>query len=123
MHSGALRALEFDRIVEAVRPDAVLLDIAMPGMDGIDVARALARIERPPVVIFVTAFDSFAVAAFDIEAVDPEACVTNARRFDTSVFAKSFPREVERAVHEDEHRGPDYRRGPRPRFAWSPGRR
>ncbi|HYD38499.1 MAG TPA: LytTR family DNA-binding domain-containing protein [Allosphingosinicella sp.] len=58
------------RLVEAVRPDAVLLDIAMPGMDGIDVARALARSERPPVVIFVTAFDTFAVAAFDIEAVD-----------------------------------------------------
>lgn len=58
------------RLVEAVGPDAVLLDIAMPGMDGIDVARALARVERPPVVIFVTAFDTFAVAAFDIEAVD-----------------------------------------------------
>jgi two-component system response regulator AlgR len=58
------------RLVEATRPDAVLLDIAMPGMDGIDVARALARVERPPVVIFVTAFDTFAVAAFEIEAVD-----------------------------------------------------
>ena len=58
------------RLVEATRPDAVLLDIAMPGMDGIDVARALARVEHPPVVIFVTAFDTFAVAAFDVEAVD-----------------------------------------------------
>jgi two-component system response regulator AlgR len=58
------------RMVEAVQPDAVLLDIAMPGMDGIDVARALARVPRPPLVIFVTAFDMFAVAAFDVEAVD-----------------------------------------------------
>jgi two-component system response regulator AlgR len=58
------------RMVEAVEPDAVLLDIAMPGMDGIDVARALARVARPPLVIFVTAFDMFAVAAFDVEAVD-----------------------------------------------------
>jgi two-component system response regulator AlgR len=58
------------RLVEATAPDAVLLDIAMPGMDGIDVARALAGVPRPPVVIFVTAFDTFAVAAFDIEAVD-----------------------------------------------------
>ncbi|MEO7177282.1 MAG: LytTR family DNA-binding domain-containing protein, partial [Allosphingosinicella sp.] len=58
------------RMVEAVEPDAVLLDIAMPGMDGIDVARALAKAARPPVVIFVTAFDMFAVAAFDVEAVD-----------------------------------------------------
>jgi two-component system response regulator AlgR len=55
---------------ETLSPDAVLLDIAMPGMDGIDVARALARSQRPPVVVFVTAFDTFAVAAFDVEAVD-----------------------------------------------------
>jgi two-component system response regulator AlgR len=58
------------RLVEATGPDAILLDIAMPGMDGIDVARALGGFERPPVVIFVTAFDTFAVAAFDVEAVD-----------------------------------------------------
>jgi two-component system response regulator AlgR len=58
------------RLVGAVAPDAVLLDIAMPGMDGIDVARALSKLAKPPVVIFVTAFDAFAVAAFDVEAVD-----------------------------------------------------
>jgi two-component system response regulator AlgR len=58
------------RLVEAVAPDAVLLDIAMPGMDGIDVARALSRTAHPPVVVFVTAFDAFAVAAFDVDAVD-----------------------------------------------------
>jgi two-component system response regulator AlgR len=58
------------RLVEATEPDAILLDIAMPGMDGIDVARALARAPKSPVVIFVTAFDTFAVAAFDVEAVD-----------------------------------------------------
>ena len=58
------------RLVEALSPDAVLLDIAMPGLDGIDVARALAKVGKPPVVVFVTAFDTFAVAAFDVEAVD-----------------------------------------------------
>lgn len=58
------------RIAEAVEPDLVLLDIAMPGMDGIDVARALSSSQLSPSVIFATAFDNFAVAAFDIAAVD-----------------------------------------------------
>ena len=58
------------RIAEAVKPDLVLLDIAMPGMDGIDVARSLSELEVDPTVVFVTAFDNFAVAAFDVAAID-----------------------------------------------------
>jgi two-component system response regulator AlgR len=58
------------RLAEALNPDAVLLDIAMPGMDGIDVARSLARRRPSPAVIFITAFDQFAVAAFEVAAVD-----------------------------------------------------
>lgn len=58
------------RMAEALHPAVVLLDIAMPGMDGIEVARALARTRPSPAVIFVTAFDQFAVAAFEVAAVD-----------------------------------------------------
>jgi two-component system, LytTR family, response regulator AlgR len=58
------------RIAEALAPELVLLDIAMPGMDGIDVARALSRSAVDPAVVFVTAFDNFAVAAFDVAAID-----------------------------------------------------
>ena len=50
-------------------PDVVLLDIRMPAMDGIEVARHLATISDPPAVIFVTAFDQYALEAFDAQAV------------------------------------------------------
>jgi two-component system response regulator AlgR len=58
------------RMAEALSPDLLLLDIAMPGMDGIDVARELSRRADRPAVVFVTAFDQFAVSAFEVEAVD-----------------------------------------------------
>ena len=58
------------RMAEALQPDLLLLDIAMPGMDGIDVARSLTQTGQSPAVVFVTAFDQFAVAAFEVEAVD-----------------------------------------------------
>ena len=57
-------------LAQALEPDLLLLDIAMPGLDGIDVARALAAQTPSPAVVFVTAFDQFAVAAFEVEAVD-----------------------------------------------------
>jgi two-component system response regulator AlgR len=57
-------------LTEALHPDLLLLDIAMPGLDGIGVARALAAQNPSPAVVFVTAFDHFAVAAFEVEAVD-----------------------------------------------------
>ncbi len=58
------------RLVDALAPELLFLDIAMPGMTGIEVAAALAGRKPRPAIIFVTAFDSFAVAAFDIEAAD-----------------------------------------------------
>ena len=58
------------RMVEALQPELLLLDIAMPGMDGIEVARALEEATLKPAIIFVTAFDQFAVEAFDVAAVD-----------------------------------------------------
>jgi two-component system, LytTR family, response regulator AlgR len=57
-------------LTKALSPDLLLLDIAMPGLDGIGVARALAAQHPSPAVVFVTAFDQFAVAAFEVEAVD-----------------------------------------------------
>ncbi len=58
------------RLVEALNPDLVLLDLTMPEMDGLAVARVLGSQAAPPALIFITAHDNFAVEAFDLDAVD-----------------------------------------------------
>lgn len=58
------------RVLEAGRVDAVFLDIRMPGLDGLDLARVLARYAVPPAIVFVTAYDDHAVDAFALHAVD-----------------------------------------------------
>jgi two-component system response regulator AlgR len=58
------------RLAAKLTPDLVLLDMTMPGMDGLAVARELGGSEEPPAVIFVTAHEDFAVEAFDLEAID-----------------------------------------------------
>ncbi|MEE4153244.1 MAG: LytTR family DNA-binding domain-containing protein [Erythrobacter sp.] len=58
------------RLAEKLKPDLVLLDMTMPEIDGLGVARRFARQDNPPAIIFVTAHDHFAVEAFDLEAVD-----------------------------------------------------
>ena len=67
---SALSGAEALALAEQHRPDLCLLDIAVPDMSGIDIARALASGGTMPKVVFVTAFESFAVSAFEIEAVD-----------------------------------------------------
>ncbi len=61
---GGVQAVE---MIERERPDLVLLDIQMPGLDGFGVIEAL---EDPPPVIFVTAYDEYAIRAFEINALD-----------------------------------------------------
>jgi two-component system, LytTR family, response regulator AlgR len=59
------------RMIAALTPDLVLLDIGMPELDGLAVARALEATDSvPPIIIFVTAFDRYAIEAFDLAAAD-----------------------------------------------------
>lgn len=51
-------------------PDVVLLDIRMPGMDGLTTAARLSQFERPPAIVFATAYGDYALEAFDTAAID-----------------------------------------------------
>jgi len=53
-----------------LQPDLVLLDIAMPGLDGLEAARHLASFEPRPAVVFCTAYDAHALSAFEAAAID-----------------------------------------------------
>jgi two-component system, LytTR family, response regulator AlgR len=57
------------KLVGALNPAVVLLDIRMPGMSGVEVARQLAAYPSPPAIVFVTAYDEYAIEAFDAQAV------------------------------------------------------
>lgn len=66
----AANGREACELSNALGPDTLLLDIAMPLMDGIEAAQHVAHMESPPAVIFCTAFDEHALAAFEAGAVD-----------------------------------------------------
>jgi len=56
--------------LSSVHADVVLVDIRMPQMDGIELAQHLNKLDKPPVIVFTTAYDNYAIQAFEQHAVD-----------------------------------------------------
>lgn len=76
--------------IQALAPDLIFLDVQMPVMNGFDVIRSIGS-ERMPVVIFVTAYDQYALEAFEVHAVDYLLKPFNRARFEKTVtHAKSL---------------------------------
>ena len=73
------------RLIEALTPDLVLLDMTMPELDGLSVARRLGGKANAPAIVFVTAHDSFAVEAFDLDAVDYVLKPVTAERLERAI--------------------------------------
>jgi len=67
---GCDSATEALRVLQESEVDAVFLDVQMPGLTGLDLAQVLSRFKEPPPVVFVTAHEEHAVAAFELHAVD-----------------------------------------------------
>lgn len=89
------------------KPDLVLLDIRMPVMDGIEAAQALTRLEQPPAVIFVTAYDEHALQAFDANAIDYLLKPIRQARLEqalekVSLFSQARRQQLQRSLRSSE---------------------
>lgn len=65
----AMNGRETLELVDRLDPDLVLLDVRMPGKDGLEVARELSTLHEPPAIVFCTAYDEYALEAFDTLAM------------------------------------------------------
>ena len=93
--------------------DAVFLDVRMPGLGGLELARVLRRFERSPAIVFVSAFDDAAVDAFELAAVDYLVKPVSRRRLDEAIERagrRSVPGRAGRA-EDDETLAVDALRG------------
>ena len=93
--------------------DGLFLDVRMPGLDGLELARVLRRFGRPPAVVFVSAHDDFAVGAFELAALDYLVKPVSRQRLDEAIerAARRGTRPEPAAASEDETLAVDALRG------------
>ena len=90
-------------LIERTSPQIMFLDVQMPEIDGFDLLRMIGE-EAVPVVVFVTAYDSFAVQAFEVQALDYLL-----KPFDDARFARTLERAKERVLKPERRTRSEYR--------------
>ena len=84
--------------IERLRPDVAFLDISMPGRNGVEVAQALLDDRHAPAIVFVTAYDQFALRAFEVSAIDYLVKPVDRERFEQML--ERVDRRADRVGHE-----------------------
>ena len=88
-------------MADSAQPDIVLMDIRMPGMDGIQAARHLSALAQPPAVIFTTAYTDHALAAFETHAIDYLLKPVRKERLQAAIEAARKPNKAQASqTHE-----------------------
>lgn len=67
---GTQSALDALKLIRQTKYDVIFLDIQMPGLTGIELTSVLSEFASPPLIVFVTAYDEYAVKAFELQALD-----------------------------------------------------
>ncbi|SFB82489.1 LytR/AlgR family response regulator transcription factor [Streptomyces aidingensis] len=100
------------RLIGTAAFDVVFLDISMPGLDGMEVARVLNMLSEPPAIVFVTASENHAVAAFGVGAADYLLKPVRPERLAEAVARVRGPRRAPAAAGPDAGDGPGAPGGP-----------
>ncbi|MFZ4521500.1 MAG: LytR/AlgR family response regulator transcription factor [Bacteroidales bacterium] len=97
-------------LIQQHLPDLVFLDIQMPRKSGFDLVSELRSLDLNPAIIFVTAYDEYAIRAFKVAAfdyilkpVDPRALADTLRRFSAQRVASDFSQKVDHLLHHLHH--------------------
>lgn len=96
------------RLAQQLMPDLIFLDIGMPKMDGINAARALGLMDKKPAIILVTAYDNFAVEAFDLDIVDYVLKPVSGERLGRAIARAVHGKDVANLKGADQPKGGNY---------------
>lgn len=104
----ATNAQEAMTLIKALDYSILFLDIEMPGMNGLELGARIRELPRPPKIIFVTAYDEYAVKAFDVEAIDYLLKPIDEKRLARAIakVEKAFQQQQQKSEENDtEERG------------------